>query len=103
MTDPALMKALRELETALQEEAAGPLDEALAARKERAVATLQACLQTPLDLAEDGAGEVALRLQALLAANRFSLKWSSLRVQLGRIGQPKPQPSANRPRLDLVH
>ena len=103
MTDPALMAALRELETALHEETQAPLDEARAARKERAVLALQNCLQAPLELADDDAREVGLRLQGLLAANSFSLKWNKLRVQLSQFGKPKPQPPATSHRLDLVH
>jgi hypothetical protein len=51
--------------------------------------------------------DVALveRLRSALDANRFSLRWSGLRAQLGRIGQVTAKAPAQpaRPRIDLVH
>jgi hypothetical protein len=98
------MAALQSLEEVLQEEAHSDMSEGLAARKDAAIASVQALLTQGLALNAGDADAVAGQLQSLLAANRFSLKWSSLRTQLAQLGQPKtPAAAAIRSRLDLVH
>jgi hypothetical protein len=103
LTDLALLTALQALEAVLQEEAHAGMTEALAARKDAAVATLQSLLAQGFVLGAGDADAVGHSLQSLLAANRFSLKWSGLQAQLAQLGLPKPAASATRPRVDLVH
>jgi hypothetical protein len=99
----ALIAALQALESVLQEEAKAPVTAGLAARKEAALAALEAQLAAGLSVDGEEARAVATRLRALLIANSFSLKWIGLRAQLARIGQPKAAATPTRPRLDLVH
>jgi hypothetical protein len=104
VTGQALLAALQSLEQVLQEEAKASMGDALAARKDAAITSLQALMAQGLELEAGDADAVGARLQALLAANRYSLKWSGLRAQLAQLGLPKaPVQPPTRPRLDLVH
>jgi hypothetical protein len=103
VTGTALIAALQTLEGVLQEEAKAPMTEGLAARKEAALAALQAQLSKGLSMDDEGSEALAVRLRALLIANSFSLKWTGFRAQLARLCQPKAPVVPPRPRLDLVH
>ena len=65
---------------------------------------LEACLKRGLPaLSEAEAEAVAGELKQLLQDNRFALRWSQIRSQWARIGQPAPEKkAAPGPRLDLV-
>jgi predicted component of type VI protein secretion system len=99
-----LENALSDCEALLERERASGADDALVAAKEAAAARLQALIQRPEALKGSDPEALARRLRAVLEANRYSLKWSSLRAKLGQIGQPKPASAApDRPRVDLIH
>lgn len=104
MTGKALAEALDRCEALLAAEKAGPLSEALLAEKEAAVTGLEGLLGSLQDLNDAEVEALAPRLTAVLAANRFSLKWNGLRAQLAKIGQPKaPAPAPSRNRVDITH
>jgi len=101
-----LIESLRSLEQVLLEEAAASPSkpvQGLLARKESALAQLQQCMGQAESLTPDEAREAAERLRALMVANRFSLKWTSVLARWARIGQVKQPEPPIRPRLDLVH
>jgi hypothetical protein len=96
-----LEQALADCEALLERERQGGANEALIDAKEAAIGRLEAALTQADSAGADGA--LVARLQSVLAANRFSLRWSSLRAKLGMIGQPKTGVPETRPRIDLVH
>ena len=102
--EQGMAEALKALQVLLAEEVSAGPSEALAQRKEAAVASLEALFKSGVGLDSDD-DALAGQLRELLAANRFSLKRNGLRAQLGRLLQPKAAaPAAEpRPRLDLVH
>jgi hypothetical protein len=97
----ALEQALADCEALLERERQDGAGEALIAAKEAAIGRLEAALAQAAAVDADEA--LVSRLQSVLAANRFSLRWSSLRAKLGMIGQPKASAPEARPRIDLVH
>lgn len=100
----ALETALAACEDLLQREKSNGLDEALLTAKEAALASLAEALQAPGAL--DGADATLVgRLRSTMEANRYSLRWNSLRAELGRIGQVTAKAPAQtaQPRIDLVH
>jgi hypothetical protein len=101
VSEKNLASALAEMEGILLAEAQGPVSEALAASKEAALARLQAALAS--GLSAEALQPHAARLKAVMAANRFSLKWTGMNARLRQIGQPKETPAPARVRLDLVH
>lgn len=100
----AMNRALLDCEALLDRERRNGADEALLAAKEAALEGLEASLKGWRPDADE-AQSIAPRLRAVLAANRFSLKWSDLRSRLGRIGQAREPRKTDpaRPRIDLVH
>lgn len=99
----ALIAALETCETLLEKERREGASEDLVRAKEAAVARLEEALAAGQALGADPEA-LALRLRGLLEGNRFSLRWSNLRVQLARIGQPKPGMARREgPHIDLVH
>jgi hypothetical protein len=101
-----LIESLQNLEQVLLEEAvASPHKpvQGLLARKESALAQLQACMGQAESLTPDEVVEAAGRLRALMVANRFSLSWTAVLARWARIGQVKQPEKPTRPRLDLVH
>lgn len=101
----ALEEALAACESLLESERHNGASDALLSAKDAAIERLAQALSQASSLDQEEAERLAPRLQSLLAANRFSLKWSALRAKLGQIGQPKPSDAASaaRPRIDLVH
>jgi hypothetical protein len=100
----ALETALAACEDLLQRENRDGVDEALIAAKEAALDRLADALKAPGAL--DGADAALVgRLRSAMEANRFSLRKSALRAELGRIGQvtAKAPAQSARPRIDLVH
>jgi hypothetical protein len=100
----ALESALAACEDLLQRENRDGADEALIAGKEAAVARLEEALKAPGAI-ESSDLSLVERLRSVLDANRFSLRWSALRAELGRIGQVTAKAPAQpaRPRIDLVN
>lgn len=97
----ALERALLECENLLEKERRDGADEALVLAKEAAVAKLA---EAAAAASPQSSAELQTRLLALLASNRFCLKWSELRMRLASIGQTAPAPQGlARPRIDLVH
>lgn len=105
MTGKALAEALDRCEALLSAERAGEISEAAVAQKEAAIAHVESLLGSLPGMSEEDVELLVPRLQALMASNRYSLKWNGMRAQLAQIGQPKPAAVAppNRPRVDLVH
>lgn len=97
-----LDQALADCETLLEQERREGASEAVNAGKDQAAERLSAALSQATNIA---AMEPALmaRIQSVMAANRFSLKWNHLRMKLAQIGQPKPTVTSPGPRIDLVH
>lgn len=95
-----LEQALAVCEALLEQERRDGADDALIAAKEAATAGLQAALGRTPALVDQA---LVARLQAVMAANRYSLRWSSLRVKLAQIGQPRQASQVQGPRIDLVH
>lgn len=99
-----LQTALAACESLLEQERLHGPNDALIAQKEAATAALSEALAQAPSLDGPGGEALVQRLQSVLAANRFSLKWSGLKVTLAQLGQPKPAaPATARPRIDLVH
>lgn len=99
----AMSSALSLCESLLERERLQGADEALLAAKE---AALEGLGQALIGWAPSEADAQSLqpRIKAVLAANRFALKWADLRARLGRIGQaPARKAEPPRPRIDLVH
>jgi hypothetical protein len=99
-----LNEAISACEALLEKERRDGADEALVLAKEAAVQRLADLIAEPGYVPEPSV-ELAERLKALMAGNRFSLKWSGLRAKLGQLGspvQPKAPSGADRPRVDLV-
>lgn len=102
----ALEMALAGCEALLGQEQREGASEVLVAAKEAAVGQLAEALKGPGAL--DGADvQLVERLRSVLDANRYSLRWSGLRAELGRMGQVQANAKAPaqpaQSRIDLVH